>query len=361
MSAEPIRATEFGKPPVPVAQARALVVSRDSAARREACMALQRAGVMECMEAETFSRETIARLGTDFDIAVVDADGTDGDGVVAMLADMTPATAARALLALTSSVSPVERKRLLGLGATEYVIKPYEPEELAHRAAAALHMRAFQVAAMGRSRALEEAVRARTRDAMLAQMETIERLAAAGEYRDDETGQHARRVGELSAAIGEIIGLPQQAISLLRRAAPLHDIGKIGVPDSILMKPGRLTVDEFEQMKLHTVIGGQILAGSSQDIMRVAEIIARSHHERWDGQGYPAGLSDHSIPLYGRIVAVADAYDALTHVRRYKPAWTVEAALEEIKAGSGSRYDPALVEAMMKLHEDNRLATAVGQ
>jgi putative two-component system response regulator len=180
------------------------------------------------------------------------------------------------------------------------------------------------------------------------QLQVIQRLALASEYRDDETGQHTRRVGELSTRIGEALGMPEAQLVLLRRAAPLHDVGKIGIPDCILLKPGRLTPDEFDQMKTHTTLGAGMLAeGRGLPLLEMAEKIARTHHERWDGTGYPSGLSGPAIPLVGRIVAAADVFDALTHSRPYKDAWTVADAVSEITGQAGRQFDPAVVKAFL--------------
>ena len=181
------------------------------------------------------------------------------------------------------------------------------------------------------------------------QLQVIQRLALAAEYRDDETGQHTRRVGELSARIGAALGMADDELHLLRQAAPLHDVGKIAVPDCILLKPGRLTLDEFEQMKVHTTRGAAMLAGPGFALLDMAAGIALTHHERWDGTGYPAGLSGPAIPLVGRIVAVADVFDALTHARPYKQAWTVGESLTEITQQSGRQFDPAIVEAFLSV------------
>jgi HD-GYP domain-containing protein (c-di-GMP phosphodiesterase class II) len=177
------------------------------------------------------------------------------------------------------------------------------------------------------------------------QLQVIQRLALAAEYRDDETGQHTRRVGELATRIGEAVGLPDDKLVLLRQAAPLHDVGKIAIPDSILLKPGPLTPAEFEQMKSHTTRGAAMLSGQGFALLEMAEKIALTHHERWDGTGYPAGLAGSTIPLVGRIVAIADVFDALTHARPYKDAWTVDAAVSEISSQGGRQFDPDIVAA----------------
>jgi HD-GYP domain-containing protein (c-di-GMP phosphodiesterase class II) len=183
------------------------------------------------------------------------------------------------------------------------------------------------------------------------QLQVIQRLAFAAEFRDDVTGQHNRRVGDLSTRIGAALGMPEDRLLLLRQAAPLHDVGKIGIPDSILLKPGRLTHAEFEQMKTHTTLGATMLAGRNFPLLEMAEEIALTHHERWDGSGYPAGRSGPSIPVVGRIVAIADVFDALTHARPYKGAWNDTDALAEIRRLKGSQFDPEIVDAFLRVQQ----------
>jgi HD-GYP domain-containing protein (c-di-GMP phosphodiesterase class II) len=187
-----------------------------------------------------------------------------------------------------------------------------------------------------------------------AQLQVIHRLARAAEYRDDQTGQHTRRVGDLAADIATALGMPGEQLDLLREAAPLHDVGKIGIPDSILLKPGRLTEGEFEHMKSHTTLGARMLAGGrGLPLLEMAEEIALTHHERWDGSGYPGGLAGAAIPLVGRIVAVADVFDALTHSRPYKEAWTLRDAVTEISAQAGRQFDPVVVEAFLRCQAEH--------
>lgn len=197
----------------------------------------------------------------------------------------------------------------------------------------------------------------RTRESFVAQSEILARLAAAGEFRDDDTGQHTRRVGALSAAIGARVGLPAEEVELLRVASPLHDIGKIAIPDAVLGKAGPLTKDEFELMKGHTTIGWRMLAGSSFAVLETAAEIALTHHERWDGTGYPAGLAGEEIPMSGRVVAVADVFDALTHARPYKPAWSTTAAIEEMAGQGGRHFDPSVLQAFLELQTSTKGTT----
>lgn len=204
--------------------------------------------------------------------------------------------------------------------------------------------------------ALELAVRERTQELQRqsdeleeARLETLRRLALAAEYRDDHTYEHTERVGETAALLAEQLELPDAETRVLRQAAPLHDIGKLGVSDTILLKPGKLTPEEFRQVERHTSHGSAILSGSSNAVLRVAEEIARTHHEWWDGSGYPSGLRRTAIPITGRIVALADVFDALTHERPYKQAWPVEQAVDEIHTLRGRQFDPDAVDAFDQL------------
>jgi PAS domain S-box-containing protein len=199
---------------------------------------------------------------------------------------------------------------------------------------------------------LETKVGERTRELEAARAETLQRLALAAEYRDDDTSQHTERVGQSAAAIAGWLGLEPAQISLLREAAPLHDVGKLAISDSILLKPGKLSAEEYEVMKTHTTLGARLLSGSRSPVLRMATTIAETHHERWDGAGYPAELDGEAIPLVGRIVAVADVFDALTHVRPYKSAWPVDRAIAEIQRAAGTQFDPTVVAAFLALQED---------
>ncbi len=199
----------------------------------------------------------------------------------------------------------------------------------------------------GQNALLESRVRERTRELEDAYFEMVDRLAAAAEFRDDDTGEHARRVGELSAVLARNLGLAGDEVELIRRAAPLHDVGKIGIPDHILLKPGTLIPEEFELMKTHVKVGAGILSEGKSDLLRLAEEIALTHHERWDGTGYPVGLKGEAIPLSGRIVAVADVFDAIISTRPYRKARSIEEAIEVIENGAGTQFDPRVVDALM--------------
>jgi diguanylate cyclase (GGDEF)-like protein len=201
----------------------------------------------------------------------------------------------------------------------------------------------------------ETVVRQRTLELQKSQIEIVTRLAVAAEYRDDRTGEHTLRVGHYSALIAQQLGWKEPQVRLLRLAARLHDVGKIGIPDEILLKPSKLSQEEFEQMKQHTVIGSKILSGGRSKLLRLAERIAISHHEQWNGQGYPYNLPGDVIPLEGRIVAVADVYDALTQARPYKRAWRPLEALQHIERSSGRQFDPSVVQAAVRALSDPKI------
>jgi PAS domain S-box-containing protein len=203
--------------------------------------------------------------------------------------------------------------------------------------------------------ALERLVAERTRDVQAARFEQLRRLALAAEYRDDDTHQHTERVGTLAMLLAERLGLAADFAERIRHAAPLHDVGKLGVPDAILLKSGRLSDDERSLMQTHTTIGATILAGSAFPVLELGEEIALTHHERWDGSGYPHGRAREDIPLAGRIVAVADVFDALTHARPYKAAWPVRDAVDEIVRCGGSQFDPQVVAAFEQLDREGAL------
>ena len=265
----------------------------------------------------------------------------DGYEVMRRLRARVPAGSYLPILVLTADATHEARRKALAQGASDFLTKPFDVVEVGLRVRNLLQVRVLM-------QTLETQVEERTRDLLATRAEMIERLAVAAEYRDDDTGQHTRRVGGAAAEIARELGLDSAEVEVVRQAAPLHDIGKIAVPDHILLKPGRLTADEFGVVQSHAAVGGRILSGARFEVLRAAEEIARTHHERWDGTGYPAGLSGESIPLHGRIVAVADVFDALTHDRPYKAAWPPARALAEVQAQAGRQFDPAVVAAFAR-------------
>jgi putative two-component system response regulator len=251
------------------------------------------------------------------------------------------------ILVLTGNRRMEARHQALSSGAADFVDKPFDMVEVLLRIGNLLEIRFLQASLRDQNAFLEDTVRERTRELEEARLEVLERLAQAAEYRDDATGEHTRRVGALAARVGELMGMEWQAVDHLRRAAPLHDVGKIAIPDSILLKPGPLTEHEFEVMKTHTTVGANLLSEGRSELIRTAESVARSHHERWDGSGYPQGLAGDVIPLPARVVAVVDRYDALSHARPYRAAWPPHQVLGEMEAVAGTHLDPEIVEIFL--------------
>jgi putative two-component system response regulator len=256
------------------------------------------------------------------------------------------------VLMVTGDNSADVRHRALASGAKDFVTKPFDSIEVSLRAKNLLETRILFRDLQKQNRTLLESTSGQTRELESTRVEMIERLAIAAEYRDECTSNHNQRVGELSARIAEAIGLTREDANLLRRAAALHDIGKIGIPDGLLRKPGRLTSSEQRVMRTHTSIGARIVGGSHVPLLKLVETVAFSHHERWDGSGYPLGLAGDAIPLPGRIVAVADAFDALTNDRPYRAAQSVEATLEILRRESGKHFEPRLVDALLTVLEN---------
>jgi response regulator RpfG family c-di-GMP phosphodiesterase len=271
----------------------------------------------------------------------------DGLAVMKLLEPLIPVDAYLPILVLTADVVAETKQKALSTGAKDFLAKPFDAAEVLLRIHNLLETRFLYIALQHQNQTLEARVGERTRELEEAQVEMLERLARASESRDDDTGRHTQRVGDLSAALARAAGVPEEQCALIRRAAALHDIGKIGIPDGILLKPGKLTTDEFARMKTHTDIGGAILAGSRFPMLQLAEEIALYHHEKWDGTGY-YGVQGEEIPLAARIVTVADVFDVLTHARPYKEAWPIERALEEIENQSGRLFDPRLAALFLR-------------
>lgn len=279
----------------------------------------------------------------------------DGFAVMKLLEERVRGSGRLPILVLTADISREVRRRALAAGARDFVSKPFDPDEVKLRVASLLETRRLQLELQRQNLVLDERVRARTRELERSRLDAIERLALAAEYRDASTHEHTARVARTAARIVAGLGAGEEEVGLMRFAAPLHDVGKIAIPDSILLKEGPLSDDEFDLMKQHTTIGAQILAGGGSPLLRACEEIAATHHERWNGRGYPAGLAGEAIPLSGRVTALADVFDALTQRRPYKEAWSVEAAVEEIARERGAHFDPAVVDVFMGLSHDELL------
>lgn len=265
----------------------------------------------------------------------------DGIELLGQLRSVIAADAHVPMIMLTGDMSVDTRQRALGAGAVDFLTKPFDNVEVALRIRNHLEVRSLYVH-------MEDLVRARTQQLEHTYQEMLERLAQAAEFRDDETGQHTRRVGEISARIAATLSLSAEAVEMIRQAAPLHDVGKIAIPDAILLSEKRLTPEEMVVMRTHTTTGARLLGQGSSELLLMAERIALTHHERWDGTGYPDGLSGDSIPIVGRIVGLADFFDALSHDRRYRPAWPREKVMEEIAAQSGKHFDPGIADAFIQ-------------
>ncbi len=253
------------------------------------------------------------------------------------------------VLVFTADWTETTRKRALDLGAWDFITKPFNASELLLRVRNFLRMRQMHVQLDRQKTSLESTVERRTRHVLRARAEALECLARAGEYRDDVTGEHTRRVADISGKIAEELGMTASTVELIRTAAPLHDVGKIGISDSILLKPGKLTPGEIEVMRKHAEVGALIIGNAKSPQLRKAREIALYHHENWDGTGYPFGVSRNKIPISARIVAVADTFDALINERPYKRAWPIHEAIEEVQRQSGLRFDPAVVEAFLRV------------
>lgn len=278
------------------------------------------------------------------DAILIDVDMKELDGltVVQQLLSRAAEREYLPVIITTPSVSPETRRRALEMGAKEFLPEPFDPGELPLRVRNLLQVRDLH-------RELESRVKARTLQLGAAEVEIAKRLAFAAELRDYPDGAHPSRVGRMSAAIAAELGLPDDQVELIRLAAPLHDIGKLCLPDAVLLKPGALTPEEMEIIKTHTTQGAKILTGTKSDILQLAEEISLYHHENWDGTGYTPGLAGEAIPLPGRIVTVADVFDALLHRRAYKPAWSPADAVNFIDAQKGKKFDPAVVDAFRRV------------
>jgi putative two-component system response regulator len=263
------------------------------------------------------------------------------------------------ILAVTSDENPETKVRALECGANDFLSKPLDAAETKLRVKNLLQTRQTYLELRQQKEGLEQALLASNRQLETSHVEMLTRLAKAAEYRDDDNDQHIWRVAKTAALLAQDLKLPQEQCDLIMRSARLHDVGKIAMPDGILFKPTPLSKAEFEVIKTHTTLGAQILSGSHSPLMKMAELIALTHHERWDGSGYPHGLKGEAIPIEGRIIALADTFDVLTHNRSYRRAMGVEEAADEIKKERGKHFDPKVVDAFVNLLRRRKLPVDV--
>jgi len=263
-------------------------------------------------------------------------------------------------IVMVTALKEVEdRIKALEVGADDFLTKPIDKTELQARVSSLLKVKAYNDHMLNHQKELEAEVAKRTeqlRQAFekikVASLDTIYRLSRAAEYKDEDTGAHIQRMSNYAATVAHKIGLNEEAKDAILYAAPMHDVGKIGIPDQILLKPGRLDPDEWEIMKQHSILGAQILEGSDAESIKLAEVVALTHHEKWDGSGYPKGLKGSEIPLAGRITAIADVFDALTSKRPYKEPFPLEKAFSIIKEGRESHFDPQVVDTFLAVEDE---------
>jgi putative two-component system response regulator len=312
---------------------------------------LARAGYSD-VETVTDSTSLVARCaGKSPDLVLLDwhMPGRSGPEILEDIAFLTEEPNWMPVLVLTADIAPDTKRLALSLGARDFLTTPIDVPEVLLRVRNLLQTRYLRLELQRNNDLLHERVSQRTRELEDAKLEMLDRLALAAEYRDDASGQHAERIGRTSELLALALGLPSSEAALIGQAARLHDIGKIGIADDLLLKPAKYTAEEVAAMELHPLIGARILSGSTNELLMMAEQIALTHHERWDGRGYPNRLAGDAIPLSGRIVTVADVFDALTHHRPYKDAWPIDVAVREILSESGTKFDPRVTEAFGEL------------
>ena len=290
-------------------------------------------------------------LAVDPDLVILDLHMPvmDGFGVLAALRGAIPPETFPSVLMITGDNSLATRQRALSGGAKDFITKPFDLSDVRLRIGNLLETSQLQSALREQNAVLAMTLRNQTAELEEARIESVERLALVAELRDDVTGQHNARVARMACAMAEAIGPRSGSAELLGRVAALHDIGKIGIPDSILLKAGPLAPSEWDTMKTHTTIGARILSSGRSEFMHLAKEIAQSHHERWDGTGYPDGVKGTRIPLAARIVSIADVFDALSSDRPYRPAYTREDSFKAIEQGANTMFDPSLVEVFRSI------------
>ena len=299
-----------------------------------------------CREAEDVPHALAALEEEPADLVLCDIQmpGASGLDLVKTLRPRIPDTS---VLMVSSSEDAETAIECLQQGAFGYVLKPFQPREILVQVNGALRRRMLEIAFRDREAQLAQKVREQTVEIRNSREEISFRLIAASEHRDNETGQHVRRIGLFAAEMARLLGWNEDHLETLQAAAPMHDIGKIGVPDAILQKPGALTEEEWVVMKRHTTMGATILKGSAVPFIQMGARISVGHHEKWDGTGYPKGLSGEQIPIEARITTLVDVYDALSNRRHYKDPWPEEQVIGLIRKNRGSHFDPDLVDLFL--------------
>lgn len=340
-----------------VDSARVLIVDDEVAVGRSLERILLHAGIGKVV-VETDPKTALRRHDArHFDAILLDLHmpGIDGFQLMETFVEQIGDESYAPILVLTGDHRIDVREQALASGAKDFVQKPFEPTEVVARLRNIIETGRMHRQLMSFNEVLAARVREQTSDLLAAKLEVLERLAKAGEYRDDMTGKHAQRVGTLSGLVARAMGLDETRAHTIELAAPLHDIGKIGVPDGILLKDGSLTQREIDIVRRHTLIGGAILSGSGFPLLRTAERIALTHHEFWNGAGYPNGLAGDEIPVEGQITSVADAFDSLTNDRPYRGACSHEVAMQEILRWRGRQFAPDVVDALGRLYRKGML------
>ncbi len=338
------------------AEAQIVVVDHEPTTVRSLCAALESAGYPSPQEIADPLEAPQHLEAAEPDLIVFDVciPGIDGYALLDNVTRRLPYGSFLPILAVGRPLSPEIKERAFRAGAKDFLPKPIDVEEFLLRVHALLDTRFVHLRLEETRSLLEDLVQRRTSELKQAQLETVELLGRVAEVRDDDTGQHTKRVGRLSGQIAQELGLLPEEAEVIMQAAPLHDLGKVAIADSILLKKGSFEEAERQSMRLHVTVGAELLSGATSDLLRMAGTIAAYHHERWDGQGYPHGLRGEAIPLAARIVAVADTFDALTHTRPYKEAWSVREALTEIEQERGWQFDPRVVDALFRVQSAHR-------
>ncbi len=311
--------------------------------------------------------EALRKIDADVDLVMMDVMMPVMDGFEAVRNIRTHPTCSDVpIIMVTALAEKQDRLNAVRVGANDFIMKPFDRLELKVRTDAQIMIKEAHDAVKRHTELLEQTVKNRTADLRHAleslietqkstheaYLDTIHRLAVAAEFKDEQTAAHIDRVRHYCALLARGLQLPDPEVEILYRASPMHDVGKIGIPDAVLRNPGKLSTAERKVMEQHTLIGARILGGSESQLLRAGEVIALSHHEKWDGTGYPSGLTAESIPLYGRICAVADVFDALISKRCYKSAFPKEEAYEILKHGRGSHFDPQIVDVFFSHLDD---------